>query len=91
MPADPDTIKQDLLDLLADGESVLKFTADGQDYHVLWRKSMLNPEDWNGGNYVTMVDFSSELFGLSTLWLPDSFYPINTDHFGDTITPFNTI
>ena len=68
MPADPTTIKQDVLDLLADGETVLEFTVGDADYHILWRKSMLNPMDWTQGYGITMVDFSSELFGLSTLW-----------------------
>ena len=45
---------------------------------VLLRKSMLEP-GWNQNGHVTMVDFSSELFGLSTIWLPE-FYHTYTQH-----------
>lgn len=51
---------------------------------VLWRKSLLfpgwstdPPETYVG---VTTVDVSSELFGLSTLWLGADFYRNNTNH-----------
>ena len=47
--------------------------AQGDAYHVMWRASMLD-YTWIQGYGVTMVDFSSELFGLSTLWLPKTFY-----------------
>lgn len=75
LPAAPDTIRPQLLELLADGEAVLR--VPDSDYVVLWRKSMLDP-GWpsSGGTEarLTMVDFSSELFGLSTLWLGADFY-----------------
>jgi len=74
MPADPDTITKDLLHLLEDGESVVKWTSKDKngkdvDYHILDRKSLINP-DWDMSWGITLVDFSSELLGLSTLWLP---------------------
>ena len=51
---------------------------------VLWRKSLIHP-GWKSdppATYtgVTMVDASSELFGLSTIWLGAGFYRNNTDH-----------
>ena len=79
MPAAPSTIQKHLLALLAAGESV--FPTDDEfmvgDF-VLLRKSMLEP-GWNQNGHVTMVDFSSELFGLSTIWLPE-FYHTYTQH-----------
>jgi len=81
MPVDPTTIKSHLLDLLADGETVTTFKNNNTDYHIMFRKSMLNPNDWTGANYVTLVDFSSELLGLSTLWLPEDFFQTYTNHF----------
>ena len=81
LPAAPDTIRGHLLALLAAGESV--FRMDGE-FHagdfVLLRRSMLEPGGWDQTTHVTMVDFSSELFGLSTLWLGDGFYQTHTDH-----------
>jgi len=74
MPADPENISQDLLDLMADGESTMAFEWEGEDYHILSRKSMLNPEEWSQGKGQTMVDFSSEILGLSTLWLEPGFF-----------------
>ena len=51
---------------------------------ILWRKSLLFP-GWQSeppDTYVgvTTVDVSSELFGLSTLWLGAGFYRNNTKH-----------
>ena len=51
---------------------------------ILWRKSLLFP-GWTSeppDTYVgvTTVDVSSELFGLSTLWLGAEFYRNNTNH-----------
>ena len=43
------------------------------EYHVMWRSSMLD-YTWSQGYGITMVDFSSELFGLSTLFLEDGFF-----------------
>ena len=40
---------------------------------------MLEP-GWNQNAHVTMVDFSSELFGLATRWLGIDFYKTNTQH-----------
>ena len=84
LPAAPDAITQHLLQLLADGDAV--FSVPGTPYHVLWRRSMLDP-GWNNNNNdttttpveITMVDLSSLLFGLSTLWL-DGFYQTYTNH-----------
>ena len=55
---------------------------------VLWRKSLLDPSwspvplpgAFDPGYGITLVDFASELFGLSTLWLGAEFYVNNTDH-----------
>jgi hypothetical protein len=44
---------------------------------VLWRKPLLDP-GFNG--HITMVDFSSELFGMSTLWVEENFYQKYTNH-----------
>jgi len=75
----PDTIKPQLLQLLAEGETVLPFWSD---YHILGRKSMIDPS-WNESSWITMVDISSELLGLSTLWLGKEFFTKNTNHFAD--------
>ena len=40
---------------------------------------MLEP-GWDQTTHVTMVDFASELFGLSTLWLGADFYRRFTQH-----------
>ena len=84
LPAAPGAITQHLLQLLADGDAV--FSVPGTPYHVLWRRSMLDP-GWNNNNIkpttpveITMVDLSSLLFGLSTLWLDDGFYQKHTNH-----------
>jgi len=77
LPAAPEVIKGHLLALLADGETVMSIP--GTSYHVLWRKSLLE-RMWTQGYGITMVDFSSELFGLSTLWLGTDFYKNNTNH-----------
>ena len=82
MPANPEVIKPQLLSLLAAGETVYPLPNSGE--YVLWRKSLLypgwtsDPPDTYTG--VTTVDVSSELFGLSTLWLGADFYKNFTDH-----------
>lgn len=78
LPAEPETIKEHLLQMLANGEATLQ--VPNTDYHVLWRKSMIDPAK-NWSNYITMVDIASELWGLSTIWLGRRFYIQNTDHF----------
>ena len=84
LPAAPELITRHLLELLADGDAV--FSVPGTPHHVLWRRSMLDP-GWNNNNNetttpveITMVDVSSLLFGLSTLWLDDGFYQKYTNH-----------
>ena len=73
LPAAPEVIKPQLLQLLAAGESVYPVpNTSCAEHKVLWRKSMLHP-GWSQGYGLTMVDFSSELFGLSTLWLGSDF------------------
>ena len=71
-----------LIRLLGAGESVMRLEGDREfavgDF-VLLRKSMIEP-GWNQETHVTMVDFASELFGLSTLWLGVDFYRNNTAH-----------
>lgn len=61
LPVAPDLITEQLLQLMEDGETVLR--VPGTPHHVLWRKAMLDP-GWSG--HITLVDISSELFGLST-------------------------
>ena len=55
------------------------------DKVVLWRRSLLNhgwPSKTDGATArFTMVDFSSEFLGLSTLFLPPDFYANATDYF----------
>eukprot|EP00928_Gymnodinium_smaydae_P054583 TRINITY_DN38329_c0_g1_i1.p1 TRINITY_DN38329_c0_g1~~TRINITY_DN38329_c0_g1_i1.p1 ORF type:complete len:566 (-),score=33.34 TRINITY_DN38329_c0_g1_i1:160-1857(-) len=85
LPAESTTIRQHLLQLLAEGESVFPFD-DGPFEFVMLRKSMLEP-GWNQNDHVSMVDFSSELFGLSTLWLNVSFWQTYTNHFSDSLAP----
>jgi len=69
LPAAPAQIKQQLLQLLEDGESVL--AVPNSTWHVLWRKPLLDPKI---NSHLTVVDFSSELCGLSTLWMEPSFF-----------------
>ena len=80
MPAQPDVIKAQILALLGAGESV--YSLAGSEHFVLWRKSLLDPNWTSADEYVsvTTVDVSSELFGLSTLWLGSDFYANNTNH-----------
>jgi hypothetical protein len=83
LPAAPGPIRAHLLALLEDGESVVPVPST--DYVLLWRKSLLEP-GWpshtDGARArFTLVDLSSELLGLSTLFLPSGFYPDGTDYF----------
>lgn len=91
LPAAPSIIRSQILALLATGETVYPLptkasTEDLGDF-ILWRKSLLFP-GWSCGGPpntyvgVTTVDVSSELFGLSTLWLGADWYANNTNHFG---------
>ncbi len=73
MPNDPPLISRQLLDLLAEGEAVLPLGDAADSPFVLWRRAMLD-QTWVQGYGVTLVDFSSELLGLSTLWLGAGFY-----------------
>ena len=80
LPAAPVLIRTHLLQLLAAGETV--FDVDGEFHEgdfVMLRRSLLEPS-WDQTTHVTMVDFSSELFGLSTLWLGTEFYHAHTQH-----------
>ena len=87
LPAAPLTIKRHLLNLLATGEAVMPLPhADGggegrhgRGLFTLLRRSMLEA-GWSQESHVSMVDFSSELFGLSTIWLGTDFYVNNTQH-----------
>lgn len=78
LPAAQDIIKPQLLNLMEDGETVLPLS--GSDAFVLWRKSMIY-EGFTQGYGVTLVDFASELWGLSTLWLGVDFYTNYSNHF----------
>lgn len=83
LPAAPQIISQHLLALMASGESVLAvpqtFDESSISDFVLLRKSLLEP-GWNQNDHVSMVDFSSELFGLSTIWLGLEFFSNYTNH-----------
>ncbi|CAE8592497.1 unnamed protein product [Polarella glacialis] len=78
LPVEPETIKGHLLQMLANGEATMEIP--GTDYHVLWRKSMIDPT-MNWTSYITLVDLAGELWGLSTIWLGADFYVNNTNHF----------
>jgi len=91
LPAAASPIRAHLLALLEDGESVVPVPSTehgeghGAEHVVLWRKSLLEP-GWpsrtDGARArFTLVDLSSELLGLSTLFLPSGFYPNHTDYF----------
>lgn len=82
LPANQDYISGQLFQLLAQGESVLLLPdfVTHREIHILGRKSLLVPT-WNESDWVTMVDLSSELLGLSTIWLGDEFFKTNTNHF----------
>ena len=90
LPASPNIITGHILSLLAAGESVMNLDDDfvAGDY-VLLRRSMLEP-GWDQTTHVTMVDFSSELFGLSTLWLGPDFYSTYTNHNWTDLLPTST-
>ena len=53
-------IKQQLLSLLADGETVVPIP--GTEFAVLWRSSMLAPDAYGGGRdaRLTVVDLAPE-------------------------------
>lgn len=83
LPVAPNVITVELLQLLEDGQAVAPVlldttTAESDEplYYVLLRKSLLEPA-WNQTEDVTMVDFASELWGLSTIWLGVGFYERN--------------
>lgn len=78
MPASPAVVTQDLLAIVADGDAVA--AVPGTPYHVLVRRNLVDPE-WNGSYDMTLVDYSSEILGLSTLWVGADWYVNNTRHF----------
>ncbi|CAE8679517.1 unnamed protein product, partial [Polarella glacialis] len=84
LPNSPALIAGQLLQLLAQGDSVLPLPGlDGAPSEViLGRKSMLDP-GWDESSWITMVDMASELLGLATIWLGAEFFTENTDHFSD--------
>jgi hypothetical protein len=87
LPAAPATVTADLLALIAAGETVLAVDSFVPGDFVLLRKSLLEGNFSQGGR-VTMVDFASELFGLSTIWLGVDFWRNWTDHnFTDLAAP----
>lgn len=78
LPAAPEIIKEQLLQLLAIGEASLPIS--GTNYSILWRKSLIDPQ-WSQGPHVTMVDFTAEFWGLSTIWLGAEYFRKYTNHF----------
>jgi hypothetical protein len=81
LPTQPTLIQQQLLSLLADGETVVP--VPGTDYAVLWRGSLVDSNSYRDRRNlaVGIVDLAPELFGLSTLWLGESFYQNHSLHF----------
>jgi len=81
LPAAPSVIQGHLLALLSNGDAVYPLV--DSDLFVLWRKSLLDPSwsqpDWG----ITLVDFASEFYGLSTLWLGADFFTNNTRFWSD--------
>jgi len=75
LPTAPETIEAHLLQMMAEGSAV--GAVPGTPYHVLGRRSLADPT-WRPP--LTMVDFASELFGLSTKWLGLEFWQQNTAH-----------
>jgi len=79
LPASPKEITADLLALISAGETVVDIDSFVEGDFVLLRKSLFDTS-WNQTNFITLVDFSSELFGLSTLWLSTDFWRNWTNH-----------
>jgi hypothetical protein len=79
LPAAPAEIAADLLALLAAGEATARVDSFVPGDYVLLRKSLLEGNFSQAGD-LTMVDFASELFGLSTIWLGADFWRNNTNH-----------
>lgn len=79
LPAAEAVITADLLALLAAGEAVAPIDSFVVGDYVLLRKSLIE-QGWSQNDHVTMVDFASELFGLSTLWLGVDFWRTYSNH-----------
>lgn len=83
LPASPTVIQGHLLALLSSGEAVYPLV--DSDLFVLWRKSLLDPSwsqpDWG----ITLVDFASSFYGLSTIWLGADFFKRNTNYWSADI------
>ena len=79
LPASPTEITADLLALISAGDTVVDINSFVEGDFVLLRKSLFDLA-WNQTNFITLVDFSSELFGLSTLWLSTDFWRNWTNH-----------
>jgi hypothetical protein len=86
LPAAPAAISADLLQLLAEGDTVLSVPdlADGDV--VMVRRSLLEPS-WSDDAYITSVDFVSELFGLSALLIGTDFFTTFASHNFSALTP----
>eukprot|EP00929_Paragymnodinium_shiwhaense_P015396 TRINITY_DN12348_c0_g1_i1.p1 TRINITY_DN12348_c0_g1~~TRINITY_DN12348_c0_g1_i1.p1 ORF type:complete len:828 (-),score=166.34 TRINITY_DN12348_c0_g1_i1:236-2719(-) len=76
LPASQDVIDEHLLQLLAEGSAVRE--VPDTHYHILGRRSLADPT-WRPP--LPMVDFATELLGLSTRWLGMDFWLQNTLHF----------
>lgn len=81
-PIAPSRVKHHLFQLLEHGDGVRKL--NNSEYFVLLRKSLLNP-DWSSEQDITMIDFSSEFLGLTSLLLGADFYVKNTKHDFDSL------
>jgi len=84
LPVDPPRITAALLQLLAAGDAVVPIDSFQAGDYVLLRKSLIEPQ-WNQTADITLVDFSSELFGLVTLWLPDFWRTYTAHNFSQII------
>lgn len=78
MPANPEQVTGDLLALLAAGDTVVAVDSFVAGDYVVLRRSFIEPQ-WDQTQYISLVDFSSELAGLATYWLPE-FWRNFTDH-----------
>lgn len=79
MPAAPAEVTADLLALLAAGDALVAVDSFVRGDFALLRKSLIEPS-FSQATRITMVDFCSELLGLSTKWLGVDFFKRYTTH-----------
>ena len=79
LPAAPAEVTADLLTLLAEGDALVPIDGFVRGDYVLLRKSLIE-SSFSQATRLTIVDFSSELFGLSTKWLGVDFFNTFSAH-----------